>query len=349
MSVHQTKKTKKWYVKWWVPDEKKYYSKWFGAGPKNGPEHRNAMAFDLEIKAKKALNKELPRKPPVVEEIYLEGLAKAYANHQRASGKSSRWLKEWLGMLDRHILPLVGHSPVNALTYQDMMRVVDYYTDRGCSPHTINRYLSYLKAMFRFGIRHGITTGNPLEHWRKRKEPPKQCLLNLEDLRRIQAHSPPHLAWGIEVAFNLVVRVGASELMALTWDRVDWSKRGVWVFMSKTNREKFVPCTDQFLAKLKSRKETANSRFIVEYKNQPFLRFRGSWKNAVRKAGIQYHTTPYDIRHLAITELLARGVDPGAVADIAGHSSAFFTITRYHHVREGAKRSAIEALPALVN
>ncbi|TVM27320.1 hypothetical protein DQK91_22660, partial [Oceanidesulfovibrio marinus] len=158
---------------------KKYYSKWFGAGPKNGPEQRNAMAFDLETKAKKALNKELPRKPPVVEEIYLEGWAKAYANHQRASGKSSRWLKEWLGMLHRQILPLVGHSLVNALTYQDIMRVVHYYTDRRCSPHTINNYLSYRKATFRVGIRHGITTVNALEQLRKRAEPRKQCLLNL--------------------------------------------------------------------------------------------------------------------------------------------------------------------------
>lgn len=133
----------------------------------------------------------------------------------------------------------------------------------------------------------------------------------------------------------------------MSGDRVDWSKKGVWVSMPKTNREKFLPCPDAFMIKLAERESKARSRHIVEYRGKPVGGIRVGWNLAVKRAGIPYHTTPYDIRHLAITELLTRGVDPGAVADIAGHANPFFTITRYHHVQEGAKRQAIDQLPSL--
>jgi len=70
-------------------------------------------------------------------------------------------------------------------------------------------------------------------------------------------------------------------------------------------------------------------------------------KRVGKTSSPSYHITPYDIRHLAITELLIRGVNQGTVANIAGHANPFFTVTHYFHVREGAKKQAIENLPEL--
>ena len=346
MSIHQTSKTRKWYVKWLDPKTGQQRSKWFGKGEEGSAAHKGAIDFDNELKALRQLGKKLPTSGNP-KGISMQELVEAYVGHHRTSGKNTKWLRDWVSVLENHIIPLLNDTPVNKLEYSDMVRIVDHYSKRRVTPATINRYLSYLKAMFRFGIKLQIIENNPLEHWQKRKELPKKSLLTLVDLRKIQKHSPDHLAWAIEVAFNLVVRVGRSELTAITWDRVDWSKKGVWVFMPKTNREKFVPCTDAFMVKLAERESKARSRHIVEYRGKPIGCIRVGWNLAVKRANIPYHTTPYDIRHLAITELLTRGVDPGAVADIAGHANPFFTITRYHHVREGAKRQAIDQLPSL--
>lgn len=347
MSIHQSSRSGKWYVKWRDPKTRKQRSKWFKIGEIGSQAHLEALAFENELKALSLLGKKLPSKPEAIKGLTIEELGTHYINHRRAAGKSSNWLKDWQNILKEHINPILEEIPVDKLEYSDMLRVVDYYNNRQVSPNTINRYLSYLKAMFHFGIQYELSENNPLKNWRKRREAPKQCLLTLTDLRSIQKHAPEHLAWAIEVAFNLVVRVGPSELTSLTWERVNWEKKGVWVYMSKTNREKFVPCTDVFMEKLKARQQISKTGFIIEYKERPVKSIRKAWKGSVKRAGIPYHTTPYDIRHLAITELLTRGVDPGAVADIAGHANPFFTITRYHHVREGAKRQAIDSLPEL--
>ncbi len=347
MSVHCTRKKKKWYCKWLDPKTGKQCSKWFGPGPEGGPEHKAALAFEAELKALRLLGKPLPNSGRNPRGMDLLELAEIYIAHHRASGKNTSWLRHWQSILEKYIGPILDGMPVNRMEYQDMLKIVDHYKKRGVSPNTINRYLSYLKAMFRFGIKHRHIDNNPLEHWRKKKEPPKLCLLTVEDLKKIQACAPEHLSWAIEVAFNLVLRVGPSELTALTWDRVDWVKKGVWVYMTKTSREKFVPCTDDFMKKLQERRKKSHTNRVVEYKGHSIRHIRTAWYKSVKRAKIPYHTTPYDIRHLAITELLSRGVDPGAVADIAGHANPFFTITRYHHVREGAKRHAIENLPSL--
>lgn len=58
---------------------------------------------------------------------------------------------------------------------------------------------------------------------------------------------------------------------------------------------------------------------------------------------------PYDIRHIAASEMLARGADLAAVAAQLGHSNVATTGGTYSHVTAGSQAAAAALMPGLGN
>ena len=56
---------------------------------------------------------------------------------------------------------------------------------------------------------------------------------------------------------------------------------------------------------------------------------------------------PYDIRHIAASELLAQGADLAAVAAQLGHQSVATTGATYAHVTAGSQARAAQLMPAI--
>ena len=75
------------------------------------------------------------------------------------------------------------------------------------------------------------------------------------------------------------------------------------------------------------------------------LSFRTAWENACRRAGVKM--CPYDIRHIAATEMLARGADLAAVAAQLGHSSVATTGAFYAHATISGQTQAASLMPPL--
>ncbi|MBI4805882.1 MAG: hypothetical protein HY795_11675 [Desulfovibrio sp.] len=67
------------------------------------------------------------------------------------------------------------------------------------------------------------------------KEKPRRSMLTVIDLIHIMDKAPPHLRWAMDLAFNLGVRTGESEWLALTWANVDFVNGLVRVYATKTN------------------------------------------------------------------------------------------------------------------
>ena len=78
------------------------------------------------------------------------------------------------------------------------------------------------------------------------------------------------------------------------------------------------------------------------------LDYNTAWRTAVKLAGMQGRgIRPYDIRHIAASEMLAAGADLAAVAAQMGHSSIQTTATTYAHVTPGGQSRAAELMPPL--
>ena len=129
-------------------------------------------------------------------------------------GASKTFIKDFSNLLNKVFLPALTRKPVNNLGYDDILEAMRPFLPR--TQATRNRYLGYLRAVFRFGMAHGLTKNNPLANWKKPKEQPRRVSLTVTQLCRIMRHSPEHLRWAIEVEWNLGARPGPSELFALT-------------------------------------------------------------------------------------------------------------------------------------
>lgn len=315
--------------------------------PKGKDGKKAAVAFDAEIRQHKALDKPLPaHAQPRREGIYLDMLSQLWLNHQVATGSTRRWLEEVKRLLENHLLPHLCHCPVDELTYDVIIRLIaaKYGT---CSQSTRNRYTRYLKSIMQFGIEYGHCEKNPLQRWKRPKEPPRQTLLTVDDLRKIMTHAADHLKWAIEVAWNLGTRTGESELLKLRWEHVDWDSGEVRIFAEKTQSWRRVPMTEEFKAGMFEKSKGSQSGFVVEYKGRPMRKFRRSFGTAARKAGITYDVRMYDVRHLFASVLLTGGADLQAVSRLMGHASVKMTADQYYHLQRGEKQRAISLLPKI--
>lgn len=341
MSVHQRKDSGSWYAKY--RDE---FGKQVTANFGKGDEARKkAEAYDHDIKAQKLRNEELQTGIAEDVGIYADELADLWYQDRKAAGCAD-WLKDWASVLNNHILPHISNVPVEELKQASLVNFISRrYKDN--SPTTRNRYLSYLKVMFNWGVKHEYLTKNPLAKWQKAKELPKELILTAEDLQKIHEEAAPHVKWAIEIAMNIGVRTGLSELLVLEWKHVDWENKCVRVFATKTKTWRSIPVRAEFLEKLRERKSKAKTDYLVEYNGRSIKSFHKAFRNACRRAGVSDDVISYDIRHLFCSSMLSQRASPNAVSRLMGHASTKMTLDRYGHVMPGDEDRAIELLPVI--
>jgi len=346
MSVHKRSNNGTYYVAY-RDGNGRQHTKTFGKG-RDGK--REAEKFDKQVKGPGVVENGSP--PPITAtvaasgKIYLDQLAQMYINARKVEGTTLKTLGEIKSFLEKHFIPVFAQRPVEDIRYDEIMTIMGKAYAKH-SPVTRGRYLSYLKTVFQFGVKQDLIEKNPLRHWRKAKEHPRDTKLTFEDLMKIKAVAAPHLAWAIQVAWNLGVRTGESELFALKWADVDWAQSTIRVFATKTQSARVIPVSPVFLARLKEMRAKAQTEFLIEYKGKQVKQFRQSFRSACKRAEIPYHVVLYDIRHLFATTLLREGGDLSAVSKLMGHSSVHMTANQYYHLLGDEKRRTIMKLPSL--
>lgn len=306
---------------------------------------KKADAWDKQWKADKAAGREV--QPPRLDGAYIDDLVQHYLDHLKAIGRSKRFREEMAALCNGHIIPILATKPVDMLTYADMAPVVAHFENRKCHQHTINRYLRYLRTIFRHGIEHELSAVNPLARWKAPKEPKQHLRLTVEALERILEHAPDHLRWALTVAFNLGVRPGETELFALRWEHVDWQNGMVWIPGTKTlGSQRSVPISQEFQAQLYARQGQSTSGHVCEYKGKPVKDFKRAWNTACKAAKVD-GVRPYDIRHLFATSLLSQGADLAAVSALLGHRNISTTQAAYYHLFRNEKERAVGLLPKI--
>ncbi len=340
MSVHYRKKDGRYQVS---------YRDELGRGrtkmfPKGKGGKKAAEAFDLEVKLKKKRNEELPVFRG--KGLFFDELAQQWLNNKKAQGRSVRWLKELAAMLQQSFLPDLSKAPADTITHAQIMEIVVEKFSHAAQT-TRNRYIGYVKSIFEFGVEQELIAKNPLRGWKKCKEEPRNPMLTVEDLERIMRVAAPHLAWAIEVEWNVGCRAGTSELLALKWEHVDFNRGELRVYGQKTKSWRVVPLSGAFLGRLFEMSKQADCEFIVSYQGKPMKKFRNSLKTACTRAGITYPVIMYDIRHLFASTLLSKGADLAAVSALLGHADIATTQRSYYHLLKGEKERAMDLLPSI--
>ena len=215
------------------------------------------------------------------------------------------------------------------------------------SPATKNRYRTVLSKAFQLALQRGDVSRNPARLVEHRPETTKRIryLLPEEEVRLREAVlklSPKQLP-ALEVALHTGMRRG--EQFGLTWDRVDFQRKTIYLDQTKNGSHRELPMSNTCYEALQTLHKTRtddpgvfpSSKFKNSIKD-PKKWFAAALTDA-KITGFRWH----DLRHTFVSRLVMKGNDLRTVQELSGHKELSM-LTRYAHLAPAHNRSAIESL-----
>ncbi|MHB1697439.1 MAG: site-specific integrase [bacterium] len=151
-----------------------------------------------------------------------------------------------------------------------------------------------------------------------------------------------HLKPVVITALNTGMR--RSEILYLTWDRVDLANRIILLDKTKNGERREIPINDTLFAALSVliRNIKCDYVFYNPATLKPFSDLKRVFGTALRKSHIldfRFH----DLRHTFASMLVMKGVDLVAVKQLMGHKDIKMTL-RYSHLSQAHIRNAVGVL-----
>jgi len=143
--------------------------------------------------------------------------------------------------------------------------------------------------------------------------------------------------------FDIALHTGMrpSEQYALSWDRVNLSRRQVTILKSKNGKVRHIPLNANALVAFRSLPQ-ATSGPVFASKG-----YKHWFEPAVEEAGIGHNFTWYCLRHTFASRLVMSRVDIRTVAELMGHQTIQMAM-RYAHLAPEHNLEAVERLSSFV-
>lgn len=208
------------------------------------------------------------------------------------------------------------------------------------APRTTNEEVSCLRRLFNRMIEFGFTTKNPVKGVKLLRQPPGRLkMLSHAEEKRLLDACLPQLRPLVIAALSTGMRRG--ELLALTWDAVDFDRNVITVRNSKNGESREIPMTGRLRATLLGLPRSAEKVFCSG-RGTPYKSVRIVFDNAVKRAGLKDFRF-HDLRHVFASNLRMKGADLLDIKDYLGHKTLAMT-SRYAHVTNKRKQEVIKLL-----
>jgi integrase len=269
----------------------------------------------------------------------------------------------------KHLEPYFGAYRARAITEERVAEYETFRTEEGASRATLNYELALLRKMFRLSrksLRHipDIQTPDPKNARVGFFEP--------EDFVAVLAELPEDLRPVMELAYVTGWRV-KSELLPLTWDRVDL-KAGIvrlerYTTKNTEARDVDVSPVPAILDLLKRQRDKTTElereqgrmiRHVFHRKGKPIIAYDDSWHAACRRAAVEKRGNlevvvrpqligriVHDFRRTAVRNLVRAGVSERVAMDITGHKTRA-VFDRYNITSAADKTAAMAKLNAFL-
>ena len=286
------------------------------------------------------------------------------------------WLNEWLThyikpsakertyiryeqLIRTHIAPKIGDKDVNDLTpivlqsfVTELLNTGKLKTGKELSANFVNMVISVIQNSLKTAHLVGIANeyiANKIKRPRT-KEKQVECF-SCQEQKKIENHvlnSDKDKLFGIVLCLYTGLRIG--ELLALTWDDIDFGK-GL-LFVSKTchdgndgknhiriidspktvHSSRVIPLPKQVLSLLKGIKKRSECEYIVADGEKPvFVRsYQRTFEFLLKKLNIP-HKGFHSLRHTFATRAMECGMDVKTLSELLGHKNATITLNRYAH------------------
>ena len=261
-----------------------------------------------------------------------------------------RWWKDQLG----HYL-LADVTP--ALIAETRDELANGMTPSGTprSPSTVVRYMGALSHCYTIAVKEwGWLNDTPMRKVTKPKEPRSRVRFLSDDERErllaaCRESRSPFLYLVVVLAISTGMR--RSEIMNLTWDRVDLYRRMILLRSddTKNSESRAVPIVghayDLLEELAKVRRIDTNLVFPAPVrlgKEPKPLDIQSAWMRALKAAEIENFRF-HDLRHSAASYLAMSGATLAEIAEVLGHKTLQM-VKRYSHLTEAHTSKVVERM-----
>ena len=213
-----------------------------------------------------------------------------------------------------------------------------FLNEKKYSKSTIARKLATLRSFYKFLVKRGRLSSNPVTAVRTPKQEKKlPKFIEYEDVKRL-LETPPMDNWLgardraiLETLYSTGIRV--SELTALNMDDVDFLGEVIHV-RGKGKKERIAPISSSALRAIQHYIEFRNKRaesnanfdskvlFVNKHGKRLSTRsVRRKMDKYLKMAGLDPSISPHTLRHSFATHMLNNGADLRSVQELLGHQS----------------------------
>ena len=289
---------------------------------------------------------------------YIDWLIQWLENYIRPSVKV-RTYERYRLIVEQHIKDKTGSIELNDLSPLVLQSFITWLlqsgnkkTGKGLSANSVNAVISVIQSSLRTAHLLGLTKEYMADKLKrpKLKEKPVECFTLAEQKQIEQAvlNGKKDKLYGIILCLYSGLRIG--ELLALTWDDIDFGK-GL-LFVSKTchdgndgknhiriidspktvHSRRVIPLPKQILSLLKGVKKRSKCEYVIADKDKPvFVRsYQRTFEFLLKKLNIS-HKGFHSLRHTFATRAMECGMDVKTLSELLGHKNATITLNRYAH------------------
>jgi integrase len=201
----------------------------------------------------------------------------------------------------------------------------------------------FLRHVFSMAIDWDKAAINPVKKIRfAREDNGRVRFLSTDEETRLLAHSSNPIRPILITAIHTGLR--RSELLALTWDDVDFEQGLITVraAYAKNGESRSVPMNAMLTRTLEAVTIKTADAVFCKKDGKPYRDFRTAFERAVMRADIPDFTF-HDLRHTFASRLVMAGVDLPTVKELMGHKHINMTL-RYTHLASHHKKDAVSKL-----
>lgn len=337
---------------WWV-DFRHEYVRYRKKSPDNS--RTGAQAYEAVLRQKLARGETLgsPKQDKLQkerEQKFKEFAWKWFDIHVRNNNKHSE-ISHKKYVLRSNLVPFFGETPIDRISTLQIEQYKAKKIREGLSAKTVNNHLTVLSSCLRTA--QDWLELNKIPKMKKLKAPqPETVFLSREEIARLLAYSNGIWREVIFTALQTGLRQG--ELRALQWQDINWDNKMITVRRSwceykkgfvtpKSNRERYIPLTNEMYEMLISRRQTTGYIFL----NEKYQMLDGKTLNrklvsACKRASIK-EITCHSLRHTFASQLAMAGAPLKAIQELLGHANIQTTM-RYAHMASSCLRETITLL-----
>ncbi len=354
-AVRQNKKTEKWEFDYEKLNGKRGIKKGFNTK-------------DEALRAQAKLNEELNKGlNPINKKTTMEEAGELYLNlHSSINCKSSTH-NTYCGYLKNHINPFFGKRNINEITPMHIKAFMKQMQDNGLGNNSINKLVKLISAIYNFMIDSDIAVKNPVSRIKALKIKKNEEIrpLSTEETKILLSKAKQIYPDFYPLLFTAIFTgMRRGELLALTWDSINWVKGkikvdknyvGGKIGLPKNGKIRYVDMSSELARILKEwRLACPHSDKNLVFPNSsgnymsPDNMVKRRYKPILNRAGIDERRF-HDLRHTYASLLFSKNAQMKYVQTQLGHSTIQMTMDLYTHIMPEANDKCVNLLNDIVS